>query len=174
MSFNDLAEYRRKILSYSKVATGTIRPGNMYAYGYEFDETKYSDDIIKFFDHMPLSFIVQVIPKHDIVQGVNLHHMPLQIREMWFKRIKLVTKIGNLLRLGKKVDRISWINYQRMNMIFRESKYAVRNYKIDNIRDLRLIALEDVEELLQYYAQTYYSTSYPQIVSQFAKQKAGK
>jgi hypothetical protein len=172
MSYADLSEYRRKLLQYPKESVGAMRTGYMYAFYYDFDVTDYSNDIVRYFDHLPLAFITQVISKHNMMQGINLHHMPLKIREMWHQRIKFVARIGQMLRLGRKIDRMSWLNYQRMVIIFRDSKYAVRNYKIGNIKDVRQIPLDQIDELMQYYAQTYYGASYSQMVSQFVQRKS--
>jgi len=172
MSYADLSEYRRKLLQYPKISVGAMRTGSMYAYYYDFDVEQYSLDILKYFDHMPLTFITQIIIKHNMLQGINLHHMPLEIREVWYKRIMFVIHIGRLLQMGKKIDRVSWLNYQRMVMIFRDSKYAVRNYKIDNIKEVRQIPLDQIDNLINYYARTYYGASYSQVVTQFKQQKS--
>jgi hypothetical protein len=141
-----------------------LKPGSVYAYVYN-PLRDVPKDILKFYDLFPLTFITDVNYSTQMFHGINLHHMPLPERLLWFKRLSLIINIIKLIRL--RSDRLSWLNYHRMMMLYRKSDRVVRQYSFKRVTHARIVPFEKLKEALQFYARTYYGVGINEVSRKF-------
>jgi len=162
-SYGNIAEYIKYLRSFDKA--GTIRPGYFYVYEYDFMK-HYPIEELKFYDYMPLTFVYKIVKGKDsrYFQGLNFHHMPVKARQWWLNRVKAMASIyfdkGGIRRLPG-------INYLVLEKIMRKGVFGVRNYKFESVRNLRAIPLEEVENIIRWYANTYYGVTIGQIQARY-------
>jgi len=156
-SFNNYLEYLKSNFRINSV----IRKGHFYTYLYKFGKD-YPDDILKYFDWWPLTFIFDVNYDKKYFVGMNLHHMPVLSRQIWVSRLKKVS--AENFENNKQPIRI---NYPSLISMFKKSGFIVRNYRMDRVNLLRKVQLNSVDEVVRYYSDTYYKVSYEQSANRY-------
>lgn len=141
-----------KILKTYRVNTD-IKSGNFYSFIYKVDKSR-DYNVIKFYDLMPLIFFFDVHPKHkNIIYGLNFHHLPLRARNLFLLRMKEL--MAENWDANKRLVRIA--KFERLFIMFKKaSKFAVRQYDLRNMRQIREIPNKDMENISQYYSKTHY------------------
>lgn len=132
-----------------------ILPGNFYAYFYMFDRTLPYNEI-KYWDLMPLSFIYETYKTKDgekMARGINLHHSPVRPRQIWLSRAKNIVnedfdRNSRLIRLTRW--RLLYLMMRKLSL------KSVRQYNMMNMRQIRQIPNDMIEETLKFYAKTWY------------------
>jgi hypothetical protein len=151
-SFENIKEYVKYLRTFP--LSRRIFLGSFYSFVYDFDKENKSFNEIKYYDLMPLVFITGRHEKYpNLIQGINFHHMPLNVRNKYIEIIKTLVKED----FEKDKRLVSIARYDLLVKMFRKAtKIAVRNYYIENISDLRKVENSDIEKTLKYYANTYY------------------
>lgn len=160
MNYASIAQYKRYLLNFNR--SSIIRTGYMYAFLYEFN-TDYKFDIVKYFDHLPLTFVLDVNLTKKLFGGINIHHMSVEARILWYKRIKAITKIIKWINIGRKVTRLQILNYRKMLNVFRGARRIYRQYRFDRVQWLRQVPLDEYDNIIRFYGNTYYGTTYGQV-----------
>lgn len=161
--FSSIANYTKYIKQNFKT-TATFRVGNFYSYFYLFDKTL-PFDTIKYYDLFPLVFVYEF--RSDIkglFRGINFHHLPVEIRLEWFELI------NNMFTDDIKRNRILFrlADWNKLFRMFkRASKASVRQYYMQNIRELRKVPARNMKETLKYYAKTYYGVNISQVETKY-------
>jgi len=157
--YGNIVEYIKYLQSFKRASI--IRPGYFYVYEYDF-MTHYPIEELKFYDYMPLSFVFTIINGKDrrYFQGLNFHHMPVKARQWWLAKVKTMARTY-FDRGGFR--RIPGLDYAALSKIMRKGKFGVRNYRFESVRNLREVPLNDLDEVLKFYAKTYYAVTIGQI-----------
>jgi hypothetical protein len=159
-------------------------PGQFYAYQYMFTKDKLihhgdsytpttnpnmvdiSYDKIKFYDFWPMTYVFHVNPKNKTFFGLNFHHLPLNIRLFWLKRIQSMFK-----NQFSKEDqlRIPMISYDAVKHIGNDkiAMACTRQYRNDRVMNLRKVPLDELEKAMSYYSKTYYGVNISQIENKY-------
>lgn len=151
-NFANLGKYVRYINTSFEKRT-KLFVGSFYSFVYDFDKNQ-NFNKIKFYDMMPLIYLFDKHPNHkNIVRGINFHHMPINIRYIYTSKMRNIAE-NNF----KKNTRILMLTeYAKLfNMYRKATKASIRQYDITKIRDLRKIPNSQIENVLGYYAKTYY------------------
>jgi hypothetical protein len=156
------------INSYIEYITGfdivsVLKPGNVYAFIYK-SSLDYPDDVLKFFDIMPLAFITDL--KSDSCFGFNFHHMPIPERLVWLRKINLIARIMRFASMSSNVN-LKWLTYQRMKKVYSKSNRVIRQYLNSRIYIPRIIPFENLPTVLKFYARTYYGVGINQVSRKF-------
>lgn len=149
--FGSIRNYNEFLRSFPRMQR--LFRGNFYAFTYDFDLNQRFEKI-KYWDLVPLIFVTgRIKSKKNIIQGINFHHLPINIRLVYLNLIKKISTAEfendrRLVRLAK---------YEALFKMFRKAtKFGVRNYDMRNIKGLRKVPNSNIEEALRYYARTYY------------------
>jgi hypothetical protein len=160
---NNLSSYRKYIRENLKV-TKDFKLGGFYSYNYKFS-LDYEFDKLKFFDWLPISFIMNINMEKKTFVGLNLHHMPVKSRQIWLSRLKKrypnKFEIGGIKLLRELADE------DLATKLLLKSKIAIRNYRFDRVRDLRIISLDQIEEIIRFYSNTYFAVNMNQINNRY-------
>jgi len=152
--YGQVVKYVRYIKQFPKA--NSILPGRMYAYFYMFDKDQ-DFNLIKFWDLMPLTFMYENYKTKDGVKmsrGLNLHHAPVRPRQIWLSRAKKIVNENDFQDNTRLIMLAKWRRLYLMMMKF--SKKSVRQYNIKNMRQVRQIPNDMIEETLKFYARTWY------------------
>lgn len=170
--YNSVGAYHRYLMNFPR--TGNIQVGRFFTYLYDFSKD-YPYKELKYYDFEPLTFIFSIGPG-EYFTGINFHHIPVRPRLLWLNRvIKLARRVDNNISTrftggtGRPVYRIYGLNYPLVYRILFKSKIAIRRYRFDRVSLLRAIPVNDVDQVMRYYARTYYGVGYEQIVSRYKK-----
>lgn len=166
--YASISGYVRFLRKGSKRAT-TIKPGMIFAYRYHpIKSTPWKK--LRFYDKVPLVFVVRVDRTTGHFWGINFHHMSIRARQFWFDK---------LIRRYKTIEK--GVNYQvrtlDYNGLFRfmpKSVLAYRTYKIDSVRDFRFVPYRTFDEALKYYANTYFGSTYIEVASRYDRSRPPK
>jgi len=144
-----------------------IRPGEFYAYTYRFDKTQYPYSELKFWDVMPLVFVYELHKNKEnekMFRAINFHHAPVRPRQIWLNRTINLT--GEAFERNKRLTRLA--SWQRLFVMMKKiSKKTVRQYYLKRMIQPRHIPNDRVEEVIRYYARTYYGISISQVEAQY-------
>jgi hypothetical protein len=132
--------------------------GNFYTFNYDFDRNV-PHQRLKFYDYQPMIFFfdrVKGTNKRNLLQGINFHHLPINIRIKYMTLVKkLVTEDFDK---NKRLVRLT--EYNRLIKLFRKAtKFAIRNYYVENMTNLRKIPNSEIENALLFYSKTYYGVN---------------
>lgn len=162
--YASISSYVKYLKQFPKA--NNIKIGRFYVYFYMFDKSQ-DFSIIKFYDLMPFSFIYDFYKTKDgrkFIRGLNFHHANMLSRFIWLSRVRnLVNEDfennNRLIRLAK---------WNRLFLLMKKlSKKTVRQYNIENIREIREIPNNMVEETLRFYARTHYGISINKVESEY-------
>ena len=156
------------------VTDSKILTGAFYVYVYNFS-TDYPYGKLKFYDKMPLTFVVDTFTNKgkSYFIGLNLHHMPVKERVKWYRRINLVIKVEQFLKFKRKIDRATWLNYKRIVSLFKRSKLITRKYRTDRVLKLKKAPFTKISEILKYYAKTYYGATIAEVSQKYFNEGRG-
>lgn len=168
--FRVLSSYIRYLLTNTRPAQ-MIRPFKFYAFDYAFDKETRPYEEIRFWDMMPLVFVFDAY-KHKEgynLVGINFHHLPVISRQIWLSRIKKIQgdsfPNNRLLRMTYK---------QLWKMFIKASRYGVRQYRIERATRIRVIENIQMDEVMKFYANTYYGATYRNIEANYKKYRPYK
>ena len=152
-----------------------ILTGAFYVYVYKFS-LDYPNKILKFYDKMPLTFVTDTFTENgkSYFIGLNLHHMPVKERIRWYRRISLVIRVEQFIRLKRRIDRVTWLNYKRIVSLFNKSNLMARKYRVDRVLKLKKVPFNKVREMLNFYARTYYGVSIAEVSQKYFNEGSGK
>jgi len=154
MQYNNVNDYLTYINdNFERVSV--VKPGYVYSYVYK-SSKDYPIDVLKFFDIMPLTFVTSVNYTDKTFHGLNFHHMPVAERLVWYRRISVLAKILKTVQLKKSITGIPWLNYNRMQLIYEHTNRITRQYRMSRVAVPRLVPIENMNEVLRFYARTYY------------------
>jgi len=164
--FGALTKYVKFIKTNFPVAQ-TIKPGNFYAYTYRFDKKSEPYNVLKFWDVMPFAFVYELHKNKEnekMFRAINFHHVPVRPRQLWLNRTVKIT--GEAFAENKRLHRLA--SWQRLYIMMKKiSKKSVRQYYLKRMIQPRQIPNDRVEEVIKYYAKTYYGVSISQIEAQY-------
>ena len=164
--FGNLSKYVKFLKSNFPVAT-TIRPGNFYAYTYRFDRKSEPYKVLKFWDVMPFTFVYELHRNKDnekMYRGINFHHVPVRPRQIWLRKTINIT--GEAFEQNRKLIRLA--SWMRLFLMMKKlSRKSVRQYYIKRTLQPRLIPNDRVEEVIKYYAKTYYGIGISQVEAEY-------
>jgi len=164
--FGNLARYVRFVKDNFPIAK-VIRPGNFYVCVYRFNRKTEPYSVLKFYDIYPFIFVYELHKNKDkdkMFRGINFHHVPIRSRKLWLGRTKRL--IGESFDENKRLIRLA--AWQRLFVMMKKlSKASVRQYYLKRVVQPRLVPNDRVDELLNYYAKTYYGVSINQIEAQY-------
>lgn len=173
LSLDNVIEYI-KILDSLKAAS-TIRGGYFYTYKYNFYK-HYPFEELKFYDWRPLIFCFGVKnPKANFEKGsspyfygLNFHHMPVAARRYWLNKVQ---KMASAYFDKGGYKRLPGINYEALLNIMKKAKIGIRKYRFEAVNDLKMVALDELDYLMEWYATTYYAVTIKQIQARYANFK---
>ncbi len=171
--YSHIRDYKQYLERFPR--TGALKVGSFYSYAYNF-QLNYEWDELKFYDHMPLTFIFAIDTEHNHAIGINFHHMPVRPRLLWLNRVKTIAKhVQEEIQIrglgGRPVYKISGLNYPRVYKVLAKSKIAIRRYRLNEIRFLRKIDVRFIDEVMRYYARTWLGVNIDQIRNRYLKYK---
>lgn len=171
-NYNSIAAYHRYLMQFPK--TGNLQVGRFYAYLYNFSKD-YPFEELKYYDFEPLTFVFSIGPG-EYFTGINFHHMPVRPRILWLNRvIKMARRVDTDISTrftggtGRPVWRIYGLNYPKVYKVLFKSKIAIRRYRFDRVGMLRTIPINDIDQVMHYYARTYYASNIKQIANRYRK-----
>lgn len=154
--FGRLAKYIKFLTQFPRATS--IRPGNFYVYVYKFDKDN-DFKVIKYWDLMPLIFAYeeyQSKDKNKMLRAINLHHSPVRPRQLWLAKAKKLMETK--FETDSELTRIE--NWKPLFMMMKKiAKKTVRQYRKKRMVQVRRIPNDRVEEVIKYYARTYYGIS---------------
>lgn len=163
IKYNNISEYKKFIRENFK-AGGSLKLGGFYSYNYLFSLDE-DFDKLKFYDWLPITLILDINIKNKTFSGLNFHHMPVKPRQIWLNRVK------NLLPEKFESGGIQYFkelsNQNRALGILLKSKIAVRNYRFDRVRDIRSLEVDKLDEVIKFFAKSYFSVSIEQIKNRY-------
>lgn len=130
--------------------------GNIYVFSYLFDHNLKSDKV-KFYDFCPATFIYKIDMKEKTFTGFNLHSIPSSVRETWLGLIK--ENAG-----GKTLDPKKFL---RLMSVLTKATFAVRNYSMKNVRNLKLVPKNQWDLLISNYANTTFGATTNEIQAKY-------
>ena len=163
--FGRIAKYVKYLRQFPRA--GQVKPGNFYAYVYDFDKETEPYRVIKFWDTMPFTFVYELnAPIKGMYRGINFHHVPVRPRQIWLARANQLVEED--MRANKRLVRLSrW--YILFHMLKKLSKKSVRNYYMERTHKLRRIPNDAVAQAMRYYANTYYGINISNVEKEYLK-----
>jgi hypothetical protein len=168
--FKVLQEYIRYLRENTRAAP-MIRPFKFYAFDYDFDKETRPYETIRFWDMMPLVFVFDAYKHKNGINfvGINFHHMPVISRQIWLARIK---KLQKEKFPNNRLLRMSY--HMLWKMFIKATKFATRQYRVERVSRLREVDNNQMDDLMRFYANTYYGATYQNIVSNYKKYRPSK
>ncbi len=165
-SFRSINDYIKQIRTFKRAAN--IFTGQLYAYNYLFTKAPNFEsaefDVVKFYDFYPATFVFDVNRETKTFHGLNFHHMPVKARKLWLTRVqKIVPKPFET----SGVTRIRNLTFPKLKVLFKKSMFGVRQYRMDRVRQLRIVPNQDWEELFEFFAKTYFGVTLAQVEAKY-------
>ena len=161
--FGNLNQYINFLKTFKKV--GKILPGNFYSFVYVIDRTQ-DYERIKFYDLMPLIFVTTFNTKTKTFTGINLHHLPVDVRKVWIDTLKKF----QLNSFSKNKRLLTMADYDKLYLMFRKAtKFSVRQYSLTEIRGLRRLENTDIDTAINFYSKTYYGANISMVEKKYLK-----
>lgn len=161
--FDSLDEYSSKLSKFKTTKKVEIKGAYSYLYDYS---TDYDFETLKYFDFFPLTILFNENGKGN-VWGLNFHHLPLLTRSWLLSRLKS----GQPHNFKNKNNFSLNISYLTLKSILRKSPLAVRQYRIDRMRDIRKIPNVELQELVKYSPPTFHAVDFPAVVRKYSSTK---
>lgn len=148
---NSLKEYQKYLSQFPNGNSEKIKDGLMYSYDYDFYKD-YPEDVVKYFDKMPLTIFIKYWPQRNLHLGLNIHFLPVLQRASFIKKIQSMNPQA-FKKDGFHKVRISYLTIQS---ILSKSKYCVRWYRPEAISNMKMIPNQNWIETSQYAPPTFY------------------
>ena len=148
-----------------------IRPFRFYTFDYAFDKETKPYDTIRFWDMKPLVFVFDAYKyDHGInFVGINFHHIPVISRQIWLARIK---KVQGTKFFDNQFLRMTYNHLWRM--FIKVTRYATRQYRLERTSKIRVVENDQMDDMMKFYANTYYGATYQNIVANYQKYRPMK
>jgi hypothetical protein len=164
IDYGSILEYIEYLDSFKK--TSKISSGYFYTYHYNFHK-HYPIEELKFYDWRPLSFVFSIVNEDKpYFYGLNFHHLPVKARQWWLRKVK--SAASSYFEQGG-IRRIPGLNYNTLQKIMKKGLFGVRKYRFEAVKELRIIRLEDLDEIMKFYGRTYYGVTIKQIQARYSK-----
>lgn len=151
---NSLKEYRKYLSQFPDGNPEKIKSGLMYSYDYDFYKD-YPENVIKYFDKMPLTIMIKYWPQRNLWLGLNIHFLPVLNRAAFIKKLQ-GTNPQAFKKDGFNPVRISYLSIQS---IMSKSKYCVRWYRPEAISSMKMIPNKEWINASQYQPSTFYKVN---------------
>ena len=164
MSYIDINDYL-KYLNESTQRVSSLQLGAFYTYNYNFYKDKRPYDEVKFYDKVPLIFLFDFKKSKNgsnLFFGLNFHHLPVKSRQIWLSRIKKIHS-----QAMQKNKRMNTVDYRQLFYMFKKSTIGVRQYRLEAVSRNRRVPTDNLDEIMKYYAKTYYGVTYDQVASKY-------
>jgi hypothetical protein len=163
MDYGSIVEYNRYLNGFKRAKT--LRAGYFYVYKYNFYKN-YPIQELKYYDYRPLVFIFNVTNRENgkYFIGINFHHLPVKARQFWLRKLQSIAK--RYFNMGG-VQRIPGLNYDTLQKVMKKSIFGVRQYRANAIKDLREIPLDKLEDIMKFYAKTYYGITIREVQAKY-------
>jgi len=143
--------------------------GRFYCYQYKF-ATDYPYDELRFYDLLPFSFVFEA--NDATFTALNLHHLPLESRRVWFHRLQQVSQAADSVipyldfedGRNKIIRNVQWPLVCR---ILKKSKIGVRQYRYERVGNLRLMPIAIYPELYKFWANSYFNATIKDIQARY-------
>lgn len=162
--YGSIKEYVSILKTYPKALE--IQAGNFYTFAYKINKSQQYEKI-RFYDLMPLIFLIgPVKDNEDLLQGINFHQLPILARQQYISIMENISEV-NFIN-DKRLTRLA--NYKRLFKFFKKgTKFAVRQYMVKNMRQVKYIPNTQMTELIKYYANTYYGSNIMTVEKKYLK-----
>ncbi len=151
---NSLKEYNKYLSQFKDGDPENIKEGLMYSYNYDFYKD-YPEDVIQYFDKMPLTIFIKYWPQRNLWLGLNIHFLPVLNRAAFIKKLEGANPQA-FKKDGCNKVRISYLSIQS---IMKKSKFCVRWYRPEAISDMKMIPNKQWIETSQYQPGTFYKVN---------------
>lgn len=159
-----------------------VKVGQFFAFSYNYEEDENNKEL-PFYDKKPLAYIYKI--KDNEVYGLNLHHIPIKLREDFIKhflnepnetQVSIIQKVKNKIRKlfssSGKAKRSGFKeitkDYAELYAIFSKTDVMVRHYKKDEIVNSYAISNDYILELSKYFADTYHHATYKEAMKNYS------
>jgi hypothetical protein len=109
----------------------------------------------KFYDFFPNVFVFHVDRRKNIFLGFNLNVIPPRKRKEWIDLIKKYTEDNDTQKLMK------------LKSLFRISSFAIRQYFMGRVKNLREVPRYDWDELHNIYANSTYESTLLEVSAKY-------
>jgi hypothetical protein len=148
-----------KVMSFLTPAN-IIRNNLFFAYNYKFQTRGVPFKKLAFYDWFPLVYVFDVSYGTRHFRALNFHHLPVRLRLIWLTRVKRLYKAKFPTDPKKRnYDKPIQIplSYRRIVSLLYQSTFAVRQYRMDRVRLLKVVSNNEIDHLLLYHSNTYYA-----------------
>ncbi len=154
--YSSLNDYLRFIQNNLKPVK-TIKVGQWYQFNYFFhinpDFSKVKPELKKTYDFFPCDLCVSISPRSKSFICVNLHRLPVKSRQIFISRLK---KAFGESKFEKDPIRLPGVNFKKLTKYLLKLGCTIRRYRMSRVHQLRLINSDAIEEIIKFYANTYY------------------
>lgn len=148
---NSLKEFNKYLKQFPSADPYKIKEGLMYSYSYDFYKD-YEEEVIKYFDEMPLVIMLKFWPQRNLWLGLNTHFLPVLNRASFIRKLQGMNPQA-FKKDGFNKVRISYLTIQS---IMKKSKFCVRWYRPEAISNLKVIPNKEWINASQYQPSTFY------------------
>lgn len=142
-----------------------VKKKNFYSMIYHY-ETNYKDEILKYFDKVPLIYVTDINFQKKYFDGINFHHLPMELRIKWFKMMgneSFFNKVVNTLKKLLNIGTINNVKFDKKSLSYIIAlwwvKYGIRRYTFKNVRSLHKLEGIQAYEFSKFFTNTFHKAS---------------
>lgn len=141
MNADDVSNYVQLVKQLPKAST--IDSGLVYALLYR--SSKSGERIT---DYLPVVLVIDVDTRAKLFRGINMYRLPVSARALWTARMEMVARPQ---RESERLRRVPDLTFERAKMIVEQAGEAMRTYRFDRIRDMRVVAYNQLDTIVTAY-----------------------